>query len=226
MKTSSNRHTGFADLLYTSRDVQIVDGIYMKKYLTTPQIHALYFPSSHNPKVAEQRMRLLRERGLVRSIEQAHKRGEGRKPFIWRITQKGAQLLAVERGIDVQTIDTRAWADEEYSLHIKHLLATTDMHIAIMRACTISGIRLESFIDERELRGVHKMEAVHITGPQGEEWDPPIPDALFTVQIDDKRAIFRLEVDRATVEIEPSLYEKRSIVGKVRKYLAFEASDY
>jgi hypothetical protein len=226
MKTSSNERGSYVGCSYTARDLAILVSILDKKYAITPQIHQLHFPHSRNQKVCTQRMQILRERGLVRCIEQAHKRGEGRKPYIWALTEKGAQLVAFERGIDPSLIDVRPWADEEYNLHIKHLLLTTDVHIALMQACAHTGITLDSWIDERELRSIQMMDAVHIQGLNGEEWEPPIPDATFALQIGDKRGVYRLEVDRATVDIDPSLYEKRSIIGKVRKYLAWEASEH
>jgi hypothetical protein len=171
-------------------------------------------------------LRILRERGLVRSIEQATMRGEGRKDFVWALTEKGAQLLTHERGIDPKLIDVREWSAESFSPLLRHLLLTTDIHIAVFQACAHSGITLESWIDERELRSIQKMDKVKIPGLHGGDWELPIPDAMFTIEIEGKRAIFRLEIDRSTIDIDPSLYEKRSIIGKARKYMALEASQY
>ena len=174
--------------------------------------------------MAEQRLRLLRERTFLRSIEQAVVRGQGRKSFLWTLADGGRELLARERSIDPTTIDTTPWIDESHNVMIKHLLSTTDFHIALLKGCALHKVRLEEFIDERELRSAHAIEGVILTDEAGNTLKPPVPDALFTLNINDKRAYYFLEVDRATIELTTSVFEKRSITRKIESYLSYAAS--
>jgi hypothetical protein len=204
--------------------LEIIYTIYIKGYLTTSQIHQIFFPNSKVLKVAEQLMRRLRERDFVRSIEQAVVRGEGRKPFLWALAKGGKELLVREREIDPEAIDIVPWIDESHNITIKHLLATTDFHIALLKACALNNFTLEEFTDERELRSAHRMENITLTDEAGHPIKPPVPDALFTLKVQDKRAIYFLEVDRATIALNPSVFEKRSIVRKIDSYLAYADS--
>lgn len=211
---------------YTARDIEIISGIYAKRYLTTTQIHQLYFPASKVQKVCEQRLRILRERGFVRSIEQAVIRSEGRKPLLWALAEGGKALLVRERAIDPAMIETTPWIDESHNIMIKHLLATTDVHIALLKACTTHGVTLEEFIDERELRSQYLVAGMTLKDGGGRILRSPVPDARFVLNIEQKRAYYFLEVDRATIELTPSVFEKRSISKKIISYMAFASSPY
>lgn len=171
-------------------------------------------------------MRILKKRGFIRSIEQAVVRQEGRKPYLWALAEGGKQLLVRERGIEPALIDTTPWIDESHNSLIKHLLATTDFHIALLQACAQYGFTLEEFTDERELRSQHQWENIRLEDEAGQPLRPPVPDAQFVINRQDKRAYYLLEVDRATIELTPSVFEKRSISKKIRSYLALANSAY
>ena len=129
-------------------DLEIIDGIYTKGYLTTTQIHQIFFPESKVQKVCEQRMLILKKRGFVRSIEQAVVSGQGRLPFLWAISEGGKAVLVKERGIDPAAINTTPLIDENHNIFIKHCLAITDIQIALLKACSLYGFTLEEFIND------------------------------------------------------------------------------
>lgn len=224
-KTSGNSKRTLLDIPYTQRDIKILEFIYEKRYTTTPQIWACFFAHTKNKKVCQQRLAKLHEYGLVRVIDQAVKRGEGRKPYIYALDKLGAELLAYERGIDLKSINTKPRADEDKSLSIKHLLATTDFQVALLLACAFTGITLEEWLDERSIRSQRMKEKITLAGPQGEVLKLPIPDALFTLMNDERRAILHLEADRATEDIQLSTFERQSIAGKVIEYLLWRESE-
>lgn len=221
-RKSGNSKRTLLEIPYTQRDIRILEFICWKKYCTTRQIFLLFFASL---KVCQQRLRKLWEYGLVRVIEQAVKRGEGRKPYIFALTKLGAELLVYERGIDPKLINTKPRADEDKSLSIKHILATIDFQVVLYKACTATGITLEEWLDERVIRSEQMKEKITLVDPQGEVVKPPIPDALFTLMHESKRAIFHLEVDRSTEDIGLSTFERQSIAGKVIEYLLWEESE-
>lgn len=226
MKKSGNKKRTLLNLPYTKRDIEIVYTVFTKKYMTTPQIWALFFSHTKHQKVCQQRLRKLHEYRLLRAIEQAHKRGEARPPYIWALDVLGGELLIRERGVDPHLINTKPRADEDKSLSIKHILATTDFQIVLQAACDRCGMTVEEWITEREVRSLRTKETVTIAGPGGQTLKIPIPDALFTISRNDKRALFHLEVDRATEDIELSTFERQSIAGKVMEYLSWEESEH
>jgi hypothetical protein len=66
---------------------------------------------------------------------------------------------------------------------------------------------------------------VTLTDAEGKEHQVVlIPDAFFILKDGEKRAFYRLEVDRATIELEASREQKRSIAQKLRRYLLLEES--
>jgi hypothetical protein len=224
-KKSGNKKRTLLNLPYTKRDIELVYMVFTKKYMTTPQLWALFFAHTKHIKVCQQRLRKLQAYGLLRAIEQAHKRGEGRPPYIWALDVLGGELLIRERGVDLQLINTKPRADEDKSLSIKHILATTDFQIVLQAACNQAGMTVEEWIAEREVRSLRAKEAAIIMGPGGQTLKVPIPDALFTISRHDKRALFHLEVDRATEDIELSTFERQSIAGKVMEYITWEESE-
>lgn len=222
MKTSGRNKPHLA-IPYTKRDVLILYSVFTVRYMTTPQIWKLFFPNA-SMLVCNQRLKKLVDYGLLRVIEQAIKRGEGRKPYIYALTTLGGELLTYERGVGAKLINVKPWADEGNSLKLKHILATTDVLIAIHEACRTGEYTLDSWETEREIRSQLTKETVRFSGSDGEKYRTPIPDLLFTLKKGEKRAIYWLEVDRATETIALSTFEKQSIEAKAREYLAYEQS--
>src|SRR3954471_13813043 len=98
MKTRGRNKLRLA-IPYTKRDILILYAVFVVRYMTTPQIWKLFF-SHASMLVCNQRLKKLVDYGLLRVIEQAIKRGEGRKPYIYALTSLGGELLTYERGVD------------------------------------------------------------------------------------------------------------------------------
>lgn len=208
----------------TTRDAQILEALHAVGYLTTHQIRALFFVENQIDKMGptkacERRMRLLYSAGLVRRIEQPVKRGEGSKPFIYALSKKGVEFLITETGIDPADIDWRPQSFEANVPFLNHLLTTTDLHIALLKACKQLGIELVEWIDERELRMGKMFDYVMLPTHQGQPIKTAvIPDAIFVLERDGKRALFFVEIDMRTVTVNPSLLEKKGWSKKIRTY--------
>lgn len=207
----------------TARDAEILEALHGVEYLTTHQICALFFSESQGAigptKACERRMRLLHAAGLVRRIEQPVKRGEGSKPFIYALSKKGAEFLITETGIDPADIDWRPQSFEANTPFLNHLLTTTDLRIALMKASKQAGVEVVEWIDERELRIAKMFDYVMLTGRTGQEARTAvIPDAVFVLERDGKRALFFVEIDLRTVTVEPKLFERKGMAKKFRTY--------
>ena len=105
MTHSGDKLSKNMSLRLTLRDMQILDALHRARYLATYQIQALFWTESHGgehglKKACERRMRMLHEADLVRRVEQPTKRGEGTKPFIYALSNKGATVLISELGVD------------------------------------------------------------------------------------------------------------------------------
>lgn len=225
-KNSGNKRRTLLQIPYTKRDIEIVYAVFTKKYMTTPQIWALFFSHTKHIKVCQQRLHKLHEYGLLRFIEQAYRRGETRPPYIWALDALGGELLIRERGVDPQLVNTKPRADEDRNISIKHILFTTTYQIILQNAAKYSGMALEEWLEEREIRSLRTQQTAHTAGQNTEDIRLPIPDAVFTLTRDGKRALFHLEIDRATEDIDISTFERQSIAGKVMEYLSWEESEH
>lgn len=215
----------------TTRDLQILEALLTAMYLTTHQIRLLFFSQEGQSKqgavkACERRMRMLYQAGLVRRIEQPVKRGEGSKPYIYAISKKGAEFLIAELGMDPSEVDWRPKSFETNYPFLNHLLATTDLQIALRSACKRLGIEIAMWSDERELRAAGMTDYVILSGPNGQQLKTAvIPDAVFILERDGRRALFFVEIDMRTVTIEPKLWERKGWSKKVQAYAAYTHTD-
>lgn len=227
MTVSGNKDKKTMGIRLTTRDLQILEALYTTGYLTTHQIRLLFFTEGScgqqgQIKACERRMRLLYRAGLVRRIEQPVKRGEGSKPYIYALSKKGANFLISELGIDPAEVEWRPQSFEANYPFLNHLLATTDLQIALRAACKPLGIKVVLWTDERELRTTRTIDYVTLIGPTGQPVKTAvIPDAIFVLERDGRCALFFVEIDMRTVTIEPKLWERKGCTKKVQAYEAY-----
>lgn len=207
------------------RDLQILNALSILLYMTTQQIQELFWTESRGGehglrKACERRMRLLHKARLVRRIEQPTILGEGTKPFIYAISRQGADLLVAELGIDPKDIDWRPKSQEHNYPFLEHALLITDFRIALQKACPLANVGLAGWLDEKELRKEGMTDQVTLLGPNDEKLKTAvIPDAAFLLDRDGKKALFFVEIDRGTVTIQPSVWERK---GWSKKLLAYQ----
>jgi len=147
------------------------------------------------------------------------KRGEGSKPFIYALSKKGAEFLITETGIDPADIDWRPQSFEANTPFLTHLLLTTDLRIALIKACKQVGITVIEWLDEREMRMGKLFDYVMLPTVHGQTLKTAvIPDAVFVLERNGKRALFCVEIDLRTVTVDPSLLEKKGWSRKIRTY--------
>lgn len=233
-QSSSSKWRKRQNISCTERDLQFLYALSGIKYMSTTQICALFWLEfSSSPLLAlkscQRRLRQLEASGVIRRIPQATKRGEGSKPDLFKLAANSLPLLEYELGVDPTSVDIEVWADEELNPKIKHILATTDVHISFSHASKTCGFTLEEWIDESALRSSPTKDTITTKNTDGEERQVSlIPDAFFVLSINSinsKRGIYRLEVDRASIELEASREQKRSIAQKIRRYILLEQSE-
>lgn len=231
MKTTTSASS--SSLRLTLRDVAVLEDIYTARYMTAPQIQALHWRENRGGqfgqlKACQRRLRLMYDAGLVRRIEPFIHYTEGKKPLIYAIDKAGAQVLTNELGIDPATIDYKPQSGEENYPFLQHLLDTTELRIAFTAATEAVGLQLETWRNERELKSEGMSDVIVLTDPEGKKHKAAVvPDAVVCLNRAGKRAIFLLEIDRRTVTVDPTKWEKRGWSRKVRTYIAyFESAAY
>ncbi len=230
MMTSGVR-TRAQGLRITMRDLDILDALRTAPYLSTYQIQRLFWREGKGGrwgrvKACQQRLAKLVRHGYVRRIDQPVRHGEGAKPYIYALDRKGVDLLVTELGIEPQEIEWRPRSQEENFPFLNHILATIDFRIALVEACTQTGIVLQEWLDEKELKRSQNVDRVSLISPQGNLVDAAVvPDAYFMLCRDGRCGIFFLEVDLMTVTVAPSKWERRGWMRKIRAYEAYFRSD-
>lgn len=210
----------------------VLEAIFTARYMTAPQIQALFWRDHRGGqfgrrKACQRRMRQLYTHGLVRRIEPLIRYTEGKQSLIYALDQGGAHLLIDELGIDPVDIDCKPQSAEENYPFLQHLLDTTEVRIAFTHACEYTGVQLEFWRTEREIKSEGMSDVVQLTDPEGKKHKAAVvPDATFClINREGKQAFFALEIDRRTVTVNPSKWEKRGWARKVRTYTAYFESD-
>lgn len=214
----------------TLRDLEILQAICTARYMTAPQIEALFWRDAKGStygakKACQRRLRLLTYHGLLRRIELPVKRGEGTRPYIYAIDQLAANVLIEEVGIDPAVVEWRPRSSEENYPFLQHLLDTTDFRIALAQACKASKVTLVSWTDEREIKSQEAYDYVELLGPLGgAQKVAVVPDASFVISRGDRQARYVLETDRGTVSISPTLWNRRGWTQKIKAYMEYYQS--
>jgi hypothetical protein len=212
----------------------VLEALHTARYLTRPQLQALFWRAGKGgvwgaQKSCERRLRKLTAAGLIRRIEQPVRRAEPSKPYIYALDRQGAEVLMAELDLDAQDVEWRPKDAEANYPFLAHLLATTDIRIAVQQACERQQFVLDEWVDEKELKRTGAQDAVTLVGPDGvRQRAAVVPDAYFVIRDDtngNRRARFFLEVDRRSVVVAPSLFERRGWTRKIRAYLAYFDSD-
>jgi hypothetical protein len=103
-KRSVSSESGFQP---TARDVGVVTAVGAEyRALTSYQIARLFFPSAGDAPSARclLRLRLLSAARYLRRIEQPSLLSEGRKPFVYVLDRRGADMLADHSGLALEEI--------------------------------------------------------------------------------------------------------------------------
>src|SRR4051794_23302990 len=83
----------------TERDNAIIEAVSECKALTTDHIATLFFTPSTLTK-CDERLRKLFHHGFLLRMEQPQSLTEGRKPLVYWLDKKGAEQLAINRGVE------------------------------------------------------------------------------------------------------------------------------
>lgn len=213
----------------TARDREIIRSVYEYRALTTTQISDLLFvpieqrsrqtPSSR----CLHRLKQLFQYGFLLRDELPHLLIEGRRPFVYRLDRRGAELLAMLDGCEVSELD---WRSSEHLGHqfLDHSIRINDVRVEITRSAKRHGGTIEKWLDERTLSRFQK-DIVTLTSDTGRKQKAAVvPDGYFHLLTDTHHYHQFLEVDRGTVTGSSDAWTTRTWARKVITYIEYYQS--
>jgi hypothetical protein len=199
--------------------------------MTREQVEALLFAPDHGQdhptktSKARKRLRLLYQHGYLERIPTPVGPGAWAWRPVYRLSRKGAELVASELGLPIAKLpywgrgddrDHRASAPK--LLFLEHALKINQVRIAITIAATQAGYEIEKWLDDGQLKSQEMKDYVSLTnGAGGSVTMAVIPDAYFLLNLGQKRAHFFLELDQATMS-------NPRWKTRIRAYLAYVRS--
>lgn len=208
-------------LRLTERDKKILEAVYTHRVLTRPQIETLLFPDSDYTR-ANRRLKRLFHHGFLDRAEQPQTLSEGRKPLLYMLDERGAELLASMRGVDREEIDWQPYHNDVGHPFLEHQLDTNRVRVAIERAAEKRGWEIEEWLTEDTLKSREMKDSVTLIGPEGGRHRAVvIPDGYFALNTGHYRYHHFIEVDRSTVTGRSPRWAKRDWARRIRTYLAY-----
>lgn len=210
------------------RDLAILEALHRKGYLTASLIQAQFWRASKGGrfgvvKDCQRRLRQLTTAGLIRYLEPFIRYPEGKKPRIYTLNQGGARLLA-DHHLDPAAIAWKPTSAEHNAVFLHHILMVNQVWLAFELACDATGVVLDAWRTDRQLKKAGPPDYITLTTPNGQQQNAAvIPDSIFLVQdaAHDREALFFLEVDLGHVTLAPSDSERRSWRRKISIYLEY-----
>ncbi len=225
--TSERRLPG---LRLTARDAAILLAVYQYRALSTPQVERLFCSNGDSGEEAakantrcQYRLQLLYQHCYLTREEQPQKLSEGRKPFVYWLAKKGAEV--VEELLGGEELDWNPREHQASNLFLEHLLATNDVRIAVTTAARKHNFSVPKWLDDRSLKRQQMTDVVTLRGPQGRiQRAAVVPDGYFILDTVQHRYHHFLEIDLRTVTGAASTWGKRDWARKVSAYLEYYRS--
>lgn len=217
-------------LRLTNRDVSIVQTVLAYRALTSQQIERLHFApengQTHLTKTSRclLRLRLLHSHGYLARMEQPQTFSEGRRPYIYLLTEHGANLLASALGKERDEIDWKPAHNRLSPFTLAHWLATQDVRVGVQLSAERHDFGAE-WMDEPALRKAHAGDRIELELPQqGVQKAVVVPDGYFSLGTDKGRAHFFVEIDMRTVTGQATSANHRDWQKKILAYVAWQRS--
>jgi hypothetical protein len=218
----------------TERDRDVVVAVYDYRVMTTNQIEALFFAarnggskSAKSPYNSRCRLRLqaLYHAGYLQRDEQPQKLSEGRKPLLYFLDVKGAELVAQTKDVPIEELDWNPKTHQVSPFTIEHLLATNDVRVTIQLSVRTHGLAVTCWVDDSSLRRQGTKDYVLIRTKEGSQQKVAIvPDGYFVLETEKHKYHQFLEVDMGTTTGIYAKTGKRDWARKVSAYLEYHRS--
>ena len=211
-------------VVLTDRDLEVFVSLLQYRYLSTPQLCRLHFPSM---QTTTRRARLLANSGYLTTF-----RAPATQDRLVALASRGAEAVAIHLNVPLQELDWDSRRSRpKDTLFLRHFLAASDFRITLTLACAMSGdVRMLGFLPEHVVepapRGaVRKYIRDVIADIQDHRRRiTHAPDGVFALQHQERCGLFFLEIDRGTTVLSNP---DRGVLKMVRFYLsAFHSDGY
>lgn len=214
-------------MVMTERDKRILHAVYEYRMLTREQVERLLFApeegQDHFTKTsrARHRLKVLYQNKFLERVPLPVGKAAWAWQPVYRLARTGAQMVAADLGVDLRELvywgkgdDKDRRSTQVTPLFLSHTLQINDVRIAVTLAARQQSYRLETWLDDGQLKSQERRDYVVVGGEGTDRMIAVIPDSYFVLNLGDRRAPFFLEVDRATMS--------NSRWGiKIRAYLAY-----
>ncbi len=222
------------DFAPQERDLKMVYAAMACGALTAEQFARLFFSFARvtNKKTGvvsvqvssqcELRLKKLKDYGLLRRVEQYQTPKEGKRPYLYAATRKGAQIVARWLECDVHDLPYRQKDSRVSSVAARHLIGENDVRVALQASVRdTDGVTLPIWLDGITLKSTHSADKLSIQGPHGgSQTAVLVPDDYFVLQVAGKDNPFHhfVEIDMGT-EVGSAREEwQQSWARKIRLY--------
>lgn len=220
---SHKRATNPPPMQLTERDKRVVLAVYRYRLLSSHQIEALLFgfpPDKPHSKrsVCQRRLQLLYHHGYLDRLPLPVFPGEGRRPCVYVLDHKGADLVAAQSGLDRADLGWRPQYNELGVSFIQHMLTINDVRLILELLNQGGAFSLSQWYDDAQFRSATFKEKV----PQqthGTRIARKYPDGYFKLHVPgmNQPASFFLEVDNGTMK-------NKAWKEKIEAYIEFRSS--
>lgn len=217
----------------TPRDIEILIILSIYRILDTVQIEALLFNPAmfvklitNDPKKrietrCKKRLQILYLHGFVDRVERPILPHEGKRPYLYLLTQKGINFLEYQNLIQESEVHFEKDLHNPSHIFLEHTLLIQTIRIAFTLAVRNNGWKITKWLDERYLKN-HLKEKLPIVGRDGAEIQTTlVPDGYFNLKVGDFPFNFFIEVDRSSEVLSFSSWNSNTIAKKVRTYGSF-----
>jgi hypothetical protein len=209
------------------RDLAIVEAVHRLRVLSTEQIAQLFFPTDQVgvSSACRTRLRRLVSAGLLERAEQEQRKAEGRRPYLYMLTEAGGRLLVDELGLEPEDLDWQPSYNNVRWPFLRHQLAINDAYVAFTQGAAAIGWSVDSWTDDRILR---KMHTDRVKVPGTGQPVAVVPDAYFKLVGPGQSPIihFFMEIDRATMTVAAESQRVKSWQDKIRAYQEYFAKGH
>ncbi len=187
MTQRSKRPSKTKPILLTKRDRDVFRAIASFRSMTAEQLQILFF---HSLARARRRLRALWQAGFLRRSQRAVRQGEGSSRYFYALTMKTCNLLKQEAD---HMIVLKASRQSEVSLHTEKI---NDFRICLEAANRSHNPELSLWKEGNEIK-----MTTHVHVNEARRPISVVPDALFTLKLNNKEYSYYLEIDRGTTDL-------------------------
>ena len=189
----------------TNRDTEIVLAVYRYRFINAHQIEALFFPPDpekgrSRKQSCQRRLQRLFHHGFLTRIPLPIVLGAGRTPYVYALDERGADIVAVELGVDRPNVSWKSADNKVKPLFLDHTQAINTLRVIVERLDNAGKVSLATWTDEGTLQSTEMQDKLPYR-MHGARVSRIIPDAYFALEVvfGSPAAHFFLEIDQGTM---------------------------